>query len=109
MIHQRMKTMTRLFSGKKSRLPRLRQEGVELPPVRVTVRDAAILAAVYQYRALTTPQIEYLFFTTEEPKRKREKISPRCQHRLQLLYHHGYLYRDEQPQKLSEGRLPYVY
>jgi hypothetical protein len=28
---------------------------------------------------------------------------------LQLLYYHGYLTRDEQPQKLSEGRKPFVY
>lgn len=26
-----------------------------------------------------------------------------------MLFHHGYLFRDEQPQKLSEGRKPFVY
>jgi len=29
--------------------------------------------------------------------------------RLKLLFHHGYLFRDEQPTKLTEGRRPLVY
>jgi hypothetical protein len=33
----------------------------------------------------------------------------RCRKRLQRLYHHGYLWRDEQPTKLSQGRAPLVY
>ncbi len=65
-----------------------------------------ILKAVYAYRALTAPQIEALFFTHPNDSRG---VNARCKLRLRLLYHHGYLYRDEQPTKLSEGRKPLVY
>ncbi len=78
----------------------------QLPGLRLTPRDAAILMAVYQYRALTTKQIETLFFL---PNKVSSKPNTRCQYRLQLLYQHGYLLRDEQPQKLTEGRKPFVY
>src|SRR5690349_4952738 len=100
---------TMIASAKNDRLPRQRQAGRALPPFRLTVRDLAILQAVAQYRALTSPQIVALFFPTGPAARALGKINPRCQHRLQLLYHYGYLYRDEQPQKLSDGRLPFVY
>ena len=36
-------------------------------------------------------------------------ISSRCRKRLKYLYHGGYLFRDEQPTKLLEGRKPLVY
>lgn len=84
-------------------------------PFRFTVRDLALVRAVYEYRALTTVQIERLFFAPAADRPPSDssaapvKINPRCQHRLKMLYHHGYLYRDEQPTKLSEGRRPLVY
>src|SRR5690348_8049906 len=73
---------------------------------RLTARDAAICQAVAEYRALTSPQIEKLLFPSATPK-SGLKINPRCQSRLQHLFRLGYLTREEQPQKLSEGRLPY--
>ncbi|MFL5627377.1 MAG: replication-relaxation family protein [Ktedonobacteraceae bacterium] len=75
----------------------------------MTARDAAILVAVYQYRALTSAQIEALFFSQGAEKKQPNKLNTRCQYRLQMLYHHGFLFRDEQPQKLTEGRKPLVY
>lgn len=98
-----------------ARLPITRRAACgDLPPFRLSRRDREIIRAVYEYRALTTVQIERLFF----PPVKRSsaasaegggKINPRCQHRLKMLYHHRFLFRDEQPQKLSEGRKPLVY
>jgi hypothetical protein len=73
-----------------------------------------IIRAIYACRALTTPQIHTLFFVgPQENGSQRQPIttavSTRCQRRLQLLYHHGYIHRDEQPQRLAEGRKPLVY
>lgn len=75
-----------------------------LPPFHLTKRDVAILVALFEYRALTAPQIATLFFQSEHGE-----VNTRCKHRLQMLYHYGYLRRDEQPSKLSEGRKPLVY
>lgn len=61
---------------------------------------------MYECRALTAPQIERLFFA--HPHDNGE-VNARCKLRLRLLFHHGYLFRDEQPTKLSEGRKPLVY
>jgi hypothetical protein len=94
------------------RLPITRRaDTANLPRFALTPRDVEIVRAVYEYRALTTPQIEALFFSpsADEPQSPRHKIDTRCQHRLSLLYHAGYLFRDEQPTKLSEGRRPLVY
>lgn len=79
----------------------------ELPGFRLTGRDREILAAIHTYRALTTPQIQALFFAAEY--RQDGEVNARCKHRLRMLYQHGFLYRDEQPQKLCEGRKPLVY
>ena len=78
---------------------------VSLPPFRLTPRDIAIVNACYEYRALTTPQVQRLFFTRSAARGQLVH----CQYRLKLLFQHGYLYRDEQPTKLSEGRRPLVY
>lgn len=73
---------------------------------------------MHRYRALTTTQIERLFFTSGNGAIARpaaggtttpDKINPRCQHRLKMLYHHGFLDRQEQPQRRSEGSKPLVY
>ena len=89
----------------KRRRARVLGDATALPPLRLTPRDIAIINACYEYRALTTPQIQRLFFTNSAARGQRVH----CQYRLKLLYHHGYLYRDEQPTKLSEGRKPLVY
>ena len=89
--------------GRKKRRKRLvRAVGDDLPPFRVSPRDRRIIRAVYEHRALTTDQIQGLLFPTKAGL-------THCQHRLKLLFHHGYLFRDEQPTKLSEGRKPLVY
>jgi hypothetical protein len=75
----------------------------ERPSLRLTQRDLAIIQVVYEYRALTTPQIEQLLFASGNRKETR------CRKRLRRLYDHGYLWRDEQPTKLSQGRAPLVY
>ena len=62
----------------------------------------AAIQSVYEFRALTTEQIAALHFRTKAGR-------THCQTRLKLLYHHGYLFRDEQPIKLTEGRRPLVY
>lgn len=76
-----------------------------LPPLHVTKRDLAVINACYEYRALTTPQIQRFFFT-EGSERGR---MVQCRERLKRLYHHGYLHRDERPTRLSDGRRSLVY
>lgn len=91
---------------KPKRRRRLERAGAEaLPALRLTKRDLAIVNACYEYRALNTPQIQQLFF------QRNNTYGPlvQCQHRLKLLYHHGYLYRDEQPTKFREGHRPLIY
>ena len=89
--------------GRKKRRKRLvRVAADDLPPFRLSSRDRRAIRAVYEHRALTTDQIQRLLFPT------RAGLT-QCQHRLKLLFHHGYLFRDERPSKLSEGRKPLVY
>lgn len=117
---------------KKARLPRLQpmvmslengkpppeMKSKTIPGIRLTPRDLEIIETIYLYRVLTTPQIEALLFPGPEKKERggeekagkgSGKINSRCQYRLQLLFHHGYLLRDEIPSKLSEGRKPFLY
>jgi hypothetical protein len=106
--------------------PLERADPDQLPSLRLTERDLQIVKTVYQYRAMSAVQIEQLFFAGETEKSrqaarlyaaratkpiKQPGIGKRvhCQRRLRLLFHHGYLWRDEQPTKLSEGRKPFVY
>jgi hypothetical protein len=96
-------------SGKKPKLKlTTRADPERLPGFRLTERDREIIQTVYAFRVMTTPQIERLLFPPE-PGRDHPTKTSRCQYRLKLLYHAGYLKRDEQPQKLSEGRKPLVY
>ncbi|MSP12817.1 MAG: hypothetical protein EXR62_07655 [Chloroflexi bacterium] len=98
-----------IFSARKRRIPMMQRAPIDrLPPSYVTKRDIQIIQAVYECRALTTTQIEALFFTPPG-QRSGGKLDTRCQYRLQMLFHKGYLFRDEQPVKLSEGRKPLVY
>ena len=96
-------------SEKQSRRARLtRATPKELPRFRITPRDVEILTAVYEYRVLTAPQIDQLFFT---PATQDTPATPssRCQRRLMLLYHHGFLERREQLVTLTEGAKPLMY
>lgn len=76
--------------------------------MRLTQRDLAIIDAVYTYRALTTNQIQQLLFPVANGGSVHGRLV-HCQHRLKLLYHNGYLTRDERPTKLSEGRQALIY
>ena len=87
-------------------LPRLQRANPEaLTPFRLTRRDTEIIEAVYHYRALTTPQVQALFFPTSAAG----KANSRCQFRLQMLFHAGYLWREELPTRLSDGKRPLMY
>jgi hypothetical protein len=87
----------------------------QLPPLKLTPRDLAIIEAVYAFRTLTTPQIETLLFPGNHEQFQFQAKYPqsgrinRCRHRLKLLYHHGYLSRQELPTPLTYGRKPLVY
>lgn len=80
----------------------------ELPGFHLTQRDGDILQAVHDYRAMSTPQIDRLFFGGGE-RAHGGRVSSRCLHRLKLLFHAGFLRRVEQAQTLSDGRKPLVY
>jgi Replication-relaxation len=67
----------------------------------VTMRDIAIIEAVYRYRVMTSTQIEALLFPAT--------TSAQARLRLRLLFQNGYLYRDEQLQRPSEGKKPLLY
>jgi hypothetical protein len=67
-------------------------------PPHLTGRDEAILQAIYMYKALTTRQVELLFFPPD-PNRQHTAPSSQCRDRLRLLFHAGFLQRKEQPWK----------
>jgi hypothetical protein len=100
------KNMTPIPTKRRKLLRRSPSENT--PPVRLTERDLAIIDAVYTYRALTTNQIQQLLFPVVTGGSVRGRLV-HCQHRLKLLYHNGYLTRDERPTKLSEGRQALIY
>lgn len=95
--------MTDPSSGKRAQRPKLRRtQPADRPPLRLTPRDRAIITVVYRCRALTTDQIIRLLFSDVG---QSDRVAQR---RLQRLFHHGYLFRDEQPHKSTEGK-PYLY
>lgn len=88
----------------------LKRDGQESrPAVRLTERDIAIIQAVYEYRALTTTQIQRLLFPVRAKAQSEQGRRVVAQQRLKLLYHNEYLTRDERPTRLSEGRQALVY
>lgn len=103
----------------KARLPRRREEVASpelLPRMRLIGRDLEILKALGRYRVLDTAQIEARLFNSasfirlvQGVQALDKPVKSRCWNRLQLLYHHGYVDRVEQPSRLSEGRRPYLY
>src|SRR5687767_7313627 len=88
--------------------PGSRYQGTTMKSFRLTKRDISIVQTVLACRALTSQQIERLHFPPDKGQPHRTKTS-RCLLRLRFLYRQGYLTRVEQPQKLSEGRRPYIY
>ena len=86
-----------------------RDVGETRPVVRLTERDVAIIQAIYEYRALTTTQIQRLLFPVGDGHASSRGRPVHCQQRLKLLYHNEYVTRDERPTKLSEGRQALVY
>ena len=84
-----------------------RAEPDDRPTFRLTKRDCDLVQAVWHYRALTAPQLAALFFSSSTPK--TGEVNARCKHRLRMLFYHGYLIRNEQSSKLSEGRKPLIY
>lgn len=83
-----------------------RADPATLPRLRLTQRDINMINACYEYRALSTDQLRQLFYQKRNSSRGQIVY---CQHRLRLLFHHGYLHRDEQATKLSDGRCPLIY
>jgi hypothetical protein len=93
---------TSIAPGEKRRLSRLTRAGKEsLPPLHITERDTAIVAALYEYRALTTEQIAALLFTPT--------TLTKCDERLRKLFHHGFVLRTEQPSSVLEKNKPLVH
>lgn len=87
-------------SARRKRLQRAELE--QLPAHRLSAHDQRILWAVYAYRVLTADQLTQLLFPTKTGRTQ-------CQHRLKLLFHHGYLHRTEQLSTPSEGPKPLLY
>jgi hypothetical protein len=75
--------------------------GVKRTPKYRYDTDNAIIEAVYEYRALTTDHIATLLFTST--------TLSKCDERLRKLFHHGILYRTEQPVSILEGRKSLVH
>ena len=73
-----------------------------------TKRDVEIVLAVADRRALTTPQIDDLFFPTKGESRVTG-VSSRCQARLKVLAENDYIESREQPTLLTEGRKPRIH
>lgn len=73
--------------------------------MRLNERDLAIVDAVHRHRVLSTAQIAQLFF----PSSYTGDVSSNCRRRLRGLVEAGFLHRDEQEQKRTAGRLPYLF
>lgn len=68
---------------------------------RLTERDISLFEVLRLCRALTTHQIQALFFPGPS--------GSRCRERLKFLSDEGFIGRLEQPSLMSAGRLPFVY
>jgi protein involved in plasmid replication-relaxation len=85
-----------------------RPSRAQLPRWRLTQRDIEMVRAVHRYRALTARQIYQLFFQSPHAS-DAGAVSSRCQHRLRMLFQHGYLKRYQPLGARGEGRRPLVY
>ncbi len=75
------------------------QRLAEPPPMRLMERDIDILQAVYEYRTLTTDQIQTLFFTSLS----------QAYDRLHMLYHNAYVNRILQGVHADKMSKPMLY
>lgn len=106
-IYQRSKPAAKSAQAQRVKMLE-RPPAADLPPFRLTKRDTEIVKAIYQYKALTTHQVEALLFPADDPLAVYGKRT-KCQERLRKLYQYGYVWRDEIPTKRSEGMKPFVY
>ncbi len=74
----------------------------------ITKRDVAIIQAVYEYRVLSTYQVEALLFQPDHGQDHPTKSS-RCWARLKVLSDNGYLTRVERAPLTGGGSTPYLY
>jgi hypothetical protein len=79
----------------------------DLPPLRVTERDLAMVYGLYTYRALDSNQLQRLYFPVQRENHHSRTVH--CRDRLAKLFHHGYVWRDERGVKISDARKPLVY
>lgn len=94
--------------SKPVRRKRIARAAVEdLPTMRITERDIALVYGLYTYRALDSDQLQRLYFPVRGESQRSRQVH--CRHRLSLLFHHGYVWRDERRLKPSDGRKPLVY
>ncbi len=70
-------------------------------------RDRTVLVSIYEYRVLTSHQVEALHFPSANPETHSRKTA--CQRRLQLLFHHKLLDRIIRPLVPGAGREAYAY
>ena len=88
-------------SEQPQRRPRLRRCD-NPPPMVLTERDRAILAAVHKHRFLTRDHIAALFFPSSPVARAPFLVSS-CNSRLQKLFHHGYVTRSTRGHTLASA------
>jgi hypothetical protein len=78
------------------------------PAIHLTERDRQVLVALYNFRVLTTPQIQKLYF----PSKKGSKDDTRfisCRRRLHKLYHNKFVERLRVPVLSGTGTRPLVH
>lgn len=81
---------------------------LDLPGFQLTERDIRLVDWIYRLRAATTDQLQRLLFPSGSLYSERGRRT-QCQYRLKLLFHHGYVTRDERPMRISDGKQPLVY
>lgn len=91
--------------GRRKRVERAAAK--DLPPLRITERDVEMVYGLYTYRALDSDQLQRLYFPASGENQHSRTVH--CRQRLALLFHHGYIWRDERAIKPSAGRKPLVY
>lgn len=78
------------------------------PTIHLTERDRKVLATLYHYRVLTTPQIQKLYFPSQKGKKDDTKFIS-CRRRLHKLYHNKFVERLRVPVLSGTGTRPMVY
>lgn len=96
----------RQHSTKPRRKPTL-AASQNVKPLRLTLRDVAVLEALYTTRYLTGPQIQALFWRQNRGGQFGQRKA--CQRRLRHLFEHGLVRRIEPLIRYSEGKKPLIY